>query len=283
MVKDQSIWQIQKYGGDILDINRLIRYRKILEVFSLKGKNAIVTGGNKGLGRAISLGLASAGANVVIAARELEASENVAKEIKKIGTDSLAVKTDVSNQKDVKDLVNKTIEKFNRIDILVNNAGVINRPRQAATEIPEEVWDWVIDINLKGTFLVSREVAKSMIENKKGKILCIGSILCEIAQAWHAPYVASKGGIRQLVKALALEWAPYKIHVNALCPHYFRTDFVKKSLEDPERYEQILKNTPMGRVGEPEDLIGSSIFLCSEASNLMTGQIILIDAGYSLQ
>jgi len=265
-----------------MNIEKLIKDKRIGELFSLKGKNAIVTGGNKGLGRAISLGLAAAGANVVIAARGVEASENVAKEIKKIGTVPLVVKTDVSNQNNVKDLVDMSLEKFKRIDILVNNAGIINRPRQAATEISEEVWDQVIDINLKGTFLVSREVAKCMIENKKGKILCIGSMLCEIAQAWHAPYVASKGGIRQLVKALALEWAPYNIHVNALGPHYFRTDFVKKSLQDPERYKTVIQNIPMKKVGEPQDIIGSSIFLCSDASNLLTGQIILIDAGYSL-
>jgi len=268
--------------GGTLDINELIANRKILEAFSLKDKNAIVTGGNKGLGRAISLGLASAGANVVIAARDLEASEKVSDEIKNIGTDSLIVKTDVSDQEDVRNLIDKTIEKFNRIDILVNNAGVINRPRQAATEISEEIWDWVIDVNLKGTFLVSREVAKNMIKNKKGKILCIGSMLCEIAQPWHAPYVASKGGIRQLVKALALEWAAYNIHINALCPHYFRTDFVEKSLKDPERYKAIMQNIPMKKIGEPEDIIGGAIFLCSEASNLLTGQIILIDGGYSL-
>ncbi len=254
----------------------------ILNLFSLKGKNAIITGGNKGLGKSISLGLAAAGANVVIAARDAEASEEVISEIKKIGSDSIFIKTDVSNQKDVENMVKKAISKFKCIDILVNSSGVINKPRQAATEIPEEVWDWVIDVNLKGTFLVSREVAKSMIENKKGKILCIGSMLCEIAQAWHAPYVASKGGIRQLVKALALEWAPYNIHVNALCPHYFRTGFVENTLKDPENYEEIIKKIPMRKVGEPEDIIGSSIFLCSEASNLMTGQIILIDAGYSL-
>lgn len=265
-----------------MNIEKLIKDKRIGELFSLQGKNAIVTGGNKGLGRAISLGLAAAGANVVIAARDVEASKKVAKEIKKIGTVPLVVKTDVSNQNDVKYLVDMALEKFKRIDILVNNAGIINRPRQAATEISEEVWDQVIDINLKGTFLVSREVAKGMIENKKGKILCIGSMLCEIAQAWHAPYVASKGGIRQLVKALALEWAPYNIHVNALGPHYFRTDFVKKSLQDPKRYKTVIQNIPMKKVGEPQDIIGSSIFLCSDASNLLTGQIILIDAGYSL-
>lgn len=265
-----------------MDVNKLIRDAKILNLFSLKGRNAIVTGGNKGLGKSISLGLASAGANVVIAARDTGASEEVVSEVKKIGTDSISIKTDVSNQRDVENMVKEAISKFKHIDILVNNSGVINRPRQAATEIPEEVWDWVINVNLKGTFLVSREVAKSMIENKKGKILCIASMLCEIVQAWHAPYVASKGGIRQLVKALALEWAPFNIHVNALCPHYFRTDFVEKTLKDPEHYEEIMKNIPMKKVGEPEDIVGSSIFLCSEASNLMTGQIILIDAGYSL-
>jgi len=265
-----------------MSIDDLKINKEIFKMFSLKDRNAIVTGGNKGLGRAISIGLALAGANVAIAARDIEVSKKVAEKIKSLGLNSLAINTDVSNQDDVINMVRKVKKEFGKIDILVNNAGVINRPRQAATEISENVWDWVIDINLKGTFLVSREVAKDMINNKKGKILCIGSILCEIAQAWHAPYVASKGGIRQLVKALALEWAPYKIHVNALCPHYFRTDFVKESLEDPERYEQILKNTPMNKVGEPEDLIGSAIFLCSEASNLITGQIILIDGGYSL-
>jgi len=265
-----------------LEINKLLKNKRIFNLFSLKGKNAIVTGGNKGLGRAISVGLALAGANVVIAARDIKASEEVAAEVESIGRKALVIRTDVSMQEEVRELVSLALKEFGRIDILVSNAGIINRPRQAAVDIPEKVWDMVINVNLKGTFLVSREVAKNMIKNKRGKILCIGSMLCEIAQAWHAPYVASKGGIRQLVKALALEWAPYNVHVNALCPHYFRTDFVRKTLEDHERYKLIIQNTPMKRIGEPEDIIGSSIFLCSEASDLITGQIILIDGGYSL-
>ncbi len=253
-----------------------------LRIFSLEDKIAIVTGGNKGLGRAISLGIASAGANVVIAARDMQKSEEVAGEIERYGRKSLAVRTDVSNQDQVKRLVLAAKKRFGKIDILVNNAGVINRPRQAATDIPEEVWDRIININLKGTFLVSREVAKDMISRREGKILCIGSMLCEIAQEMHAPYVASKGGIRQLVKALALEWAPNNVHVNALCPHYFRTDFVSESLENTERLKNIMDKIPMKKIGEPEDIVGSAIFLVSKASDLITGQILLIDAGYSL-
>jgi len=263
-------------------VNDLKIDKEIFKIFSLKDENAIVTGGNKGLGRAISIGLALAGANVAIAARDMELSEKVAEEIKSLGSGSSAIHTDISNQNDVIRMVKRVKKEFGKIDVLVNNAGVTNRPRQAATEIPEDVWDRVVDINLKGTFLVSREVAKDMIFNKKGKILCIGSMICEIAQAFHAPYIASKGGIKNLVKALALEWAPYNIHVNALCPGYFRTDFVKDTLENPKKYNQILKNTPLKRIGSPEDIIGSSIFLCSQASDLVTGQILLIDGGYSL-
>jgi len=254
----------------------------VFELFSLKGKNAIVTGGNKGLGKAISVGLALAGANVAIIARDLEASKEVAGRVELLGCRAMALQADISSQQEVCHVVGEVLKSFGRIDILVNNAGIINRPRQPATDIPESVWDRIIEVNLKGAFLMAREVAKDMIKNQSGKILFIGSMLCEIAQAGHAPYVASKGGIRQLVKALALEWAPYNVHVNALGPHYFRTDMVKESLTDPERYKSIIERIPMGRVGEPEDIVGSAIFLCSKASDLITGQVILIDGGYSL-
>jgi NAD(P)-dependent dehydrogenase (short-subunit alcohol dehydrogenase family) len=255
---------------------------EFLRRFSLEDKIAIVTGGNKGLGKAISLGLASAGAHVVIAARDVSSAEEVSAMIEKRGRKTLVVQTDVRNEDEVIRLVDESNRKFGYVDILVNNAGVINRPRQAATDITEEEWDRIININLKGTFLVSREVAKGMILRKKGKILCIGSMLCEIVQVMHAPYVASKGGIRQLVKALALEWAPYNIHVNALCPHYFRTDFVKETLDNEEHLNQLMDKIPMKRIGEPEDIVGAAIFLTSGASDLITGQILLIDAGYSL-
>jgi len=255
----------------------------INELFNIKGKNVIITGGNKGIGRAISYGMAQAGANIAIAARNIDISEKVCKEIEgKYPVNTLAIKTDVSSKKSVDRMVSKVIEAFGQIDVLVSNAGIINRPRQDAVEINEDLWDRIIEVNLKGTFLVCSRVAKEMIPRRKGKIICMASIMSKVAQRGHSPYIASKGGIYQFVKALALELAPYNIQVNALGPHYFRSEMTEASLQNKKRLKMIIDKIPLGRVGEPEDLVGSCIYLASKASDLVTGHLLMVDGGYTI-
>jgi len=177
--------------------------------------------------------------------------------------------------------------KLGPVDILMINAGVINRPRANVWEIDEAEWDQIIDINLKGTFLTIRRALLSMVPRKRGKIICMGSVTSVIGQEGHSPYVASKGGIAQLiaqlVKAVALEAAPFNINVNAIGPSYIKSDLVEVTLQDPEKRKQILSKLPLGRVGDPEDLVGACIFLASSASDYITGHLLMIDAGHSIK
>jgi NAD(P)-dependent dehydrogenase (short-subunit alcohol dehydrogenase family) len=175
------------------------------------------------------------------------------------------------------------VEELGPLDILMTNAGVINRPRANVWEIDEETWDSILSINLKGTFLCCRRAMQEMIPRRSGRIICMASIMSIIAQAGHSPYIASKGGISQFVKALALEAAPYNINVNAIGPTYIRSELVDITLQDPEKREQVLSKLPLGRVGDPEDLIGACVFLASKASEYITGHLLLIDGGHTIQ
>ena len=256
----------------------------IQELFSLEGKVAVVTGASRGLGLGIAKGLAAAGARVVVTSRHVEEAIEAAKGIEKeYGLPALALSGDVSNFGDVERIFDKTLDKFNKLDILMTNAGIINRPRQNTWEISEETWDSVIDINLKGTFLCCRRAMQEMVPQRSGKIICMASVTSVIAQAAHSPYVASKGGIAQFVKALALEAAPFNINVNAIGPTYIKSDLVKKTLADPEKEKEILAKIPIGRVGETEDLVGACVFLSSKASDYVTGHLLMIDGGHTIQ
>jgi NAD(P)-dependent dehydrogenase (short-subunit alcohol dehydrogenase family) len=255
----------------------------INDLFSLEGKNAIVTGASRGLGYGIARGFALAGANVLITSSQEDRSIAAAKEIaQESGKLVIGMASKASKSEDVDAMVARALAEFGRIDILMTNAGVINRPRQDTWDIDESTWDNIIDVNLKGTFLCGRRVLKEMIVQRSGKIICMASVLSTIAQQGHVPYVASKGGILQLMKAMALEAAPYGINVNAVGPTYVNTDLVTTTLSDPKKMEEILNKIPMRRVGEIEDIVGACIYLASKASDYVTGHLLILDGGHTI-
>lgn len=246
--------------------------------FDLNGKVALVTGAGRGLGEAVALGLAKAGADVAIVDLDIKAAQDVALKAQNLGRKAIAIQANVCVSDDVKEMVNSVINKFGTIDILVNNAGI--QRRNPCIEMTEEDWDAVIDVNLKGAFLCCKEVGKIMVKNRKGKVINITSLLGTVAQPNRGPYAASKGALVQLTKVLALEWAPLGINVNALGPGYFLTDLNKKLMDDKEEFDKLTSKIPMGRWGTLEDIVGPAVFLASEASDYMNGHVLYVDGGY---
>jgi len=247
------------------------------KLFEIPNKVAIVTGASKGLGKAIGIGLAKAGANIV-ATDVLDTSDTV-KEIKKLGRKAIGIKVDVSKKEDVEKMVKQTLDKFGKIDILVNNAGILRMGN--AEEIKEEDWNKVIQINLTGQFLCAQAVGKQMIKQKSGKIINIASIAGLGGYAQSVPYSASKAGIILLTKSLAVEWGKHNIQVNAICPGVFATDMTNSFLKDKQFMDMIKAKVPLGRYAKPEELTGTIIYLASEASDYMTGHALVIDGGWT--
>jgi NAD(P)-dependent dehydrogenase (short-subunit alcohol dehydrogenase family) len=241
------------------------------------GKVAIVTGGGKGIGRAIALGLAASGASVTIAARSPQEIEAVAEEIKKSGGKSMAVVTDLTVNEQLEDMVQKTISTFGRIDILVNNAA--RSFMRNLIDLREDGWDKVFDTNVKAVWLLSRLVARTMVEQKSGQIINITTIGAEKAEAGMAAYCCSKAALKMLTRSMALEWAPYGIRVNAVGPALTRTEFSKPIWSNPEIAKLVSAKIPMGRLAEPEDIVGAVLFLASGAADFITGQSIYVDGG----
>ncbi len=255
----------------------------VLSSFNLEGKTAIVTGAARGLGKAMATGLAEVGANIVIPDINYENARKTANEISELGVETLALKCDVTDKSEVQNMVEKTVDKFDNIDILINNAGLCKNI--AAEEMSLEDWQEVIDINLTGVFLCSQVVGKEMIDNKGGSIINISSMSAEIINypQPQCSYNASKAGVSQLTKSLAAEWAKYDIRVNAIAPGYMKTDLTAEILDkNPERKEHWIEPTPMKRMGKPKELKGLAVYLASEASSFMTGNIVKIDGGYTL-
>jgi NAD(P)-dependent dehydrogenase (short-subunit alcohol dehydrogenase family) len=247
-------------------------------MFDLTGKVAIVTGGAGGLGRPIALGLAKAGADVVIDDLEKANPQAVADEVKKLGRKALAVSYDVTSAESMQQMVDQVKKEFGHIDILVNVAGI--NARFSAEEMPPEEYEKVVRFNTLGTFLPCQAVGKLMIEQKKGKIINMGSV-----RGWVAPsmggsaYATSKGGVHQLTRTLAVEWAKHGINVNAVAPALIMTDMTREFLSKPEVYSKMTAEIPLARLGAPEDLLGAIILLASDDSDYITGQIIYVDGG----
>ena len=250
-------------------------------LFDLKDKVAMVTGGSRGIGFSMAKTLADHSANIVVINRRKEEGQKAAEEIRKCGVKCLAIRADVSQKEDVVNMVKKSLEEFQSIDILINCAGI--NIRKPALEFEEEEWDKIIDINLKGTFLCCQQVGKTMVQRRKGKIITVSSIGSLTAMWDRGPYCASKAGVSQLTKTLALEWSPYNVNVNAIAPGVIVTPLTEKLLEKgTEQYEKHMAKIPMGRFGKREDLIGCVVFLASSASDYINGQTIFIDGGWTI-
>ncbi len=247
-------------------------------LFDLSGKVALVIGGHGGIGKAIALGLAEAGADIAVASRNLEALEKVAKEIRAKGKKSLAVNVDVTDEKSVNEMVDVIKNTFQRIDILVNAAGLAIR--KPADSFPIEEWQKVMDINTRGTFLCCQAVGRVMLKQQSGRIINISSVRGRYGlPSGYAAYCPSKGAVDTLTRTLACEWAKSNVLVNAVAPTIVETDLTKDALADPAYAKQMKDRIPMGKWALPEDIVGPVIFFASEASSFVTGQILYIDGG----
>jgi len=247
--------------------------------FSLAGKVAIVTGGKRGIGKAIALAFAEAGADVAVCGRVIEDGEleAVAGEIRRLGRRSLAVQADVSRKSDVDNLVQKVTEQLGAIDILVNNAGIVVRATLLDTS--EEDWDRVINIDLKGYYLCSQAVGRKMVEQKKGSIINITSSHAFKVSPGAVAYGIAKAGVVMLTRGLAQELGSYGIRANAIAPILVKTEMTRSRWSDPEFLKKREARIPLGRVAEPGDIVGTALFLASDASSLISGHTVLIDGG----
>ena len=253
-----------------------------LPSLELNGKVAIVTGSTKGIGYGLACGLAQAGADVVITSRHQDDCIRVADEISKdYNVKTLALAVDVTKGEQVQSLMQKTVEQFGHIDVLVNNAGTASS--KPSEDLTERDWNYILEINQKAVFFTAQAVGKQMIAQKSGKIINVASIFGLVGSKAILPYCVSKGGVLQMTKTLALEWAEYNIQVNALCPGYIITPMNEDYVTNKSIHDQIISKTPMKRFGEIEDMKGPIVFLASESSNYMTGQTLTVDGGWTSQ
>ena len=251
----------------------------ILQKFNLNGQTALVTGCKRGIGKAIAIGLAEAGADIIGVSASLEKSESdIEKEIHRIGKKFHAYQCDFKNRNQLYSFIDQVTSKFSKIDILVNNAGTIRRA--PAAEHSDSYWDEVIEVNQTSQFILTREFGKSMLEQEQGKIIFVASLLTFQGGITVPGYAASKGAVGQLTKALANEWAGRGVNVNAIAPGYIATDNTKALRENTERNKSILERIPANRWGNPNDLVGAAIFLASEASSYVHGNVLLVDGGW---
>ncbi len=247
-------------------------------LFRLEDSVAMVVGGYGGIGSELCKGLAYYGARVAVVGRSEKKAKALARVIDRTGGEALGLTGDICHPDDVARLVQTVMDHFGRIDIMINCAGThADRP---AEEYEEKDWDRVVDLNLKGAFLVAQAVGRVMIKQKRGKIINISSVRSVLGiRSGYVAYCSSKGGLNMLTKQLASEWAQYNININAIAPTFIRTELVSHYLNRKEFYESLINRIPMGRVGEPMDLVGATIFLASPASDFITGQILFVDGG----
>ncbi|MDW7739080.1 MAG: SDR family NAD(P)-dependent oxidoreductase [Bacillota bacterium] len=244
----------------------------------LTGENAIVTGAGKGIGRAIALKLAESGAKVFAVSRTLKDLEVVRDEIRKGGGECSIFSCDVQNVNQISEMVDKVSEEAGKIDILVNSAGL---NIQAHTlDVTEEQWDTVINTNLKGSFFTSQAAARKMKEFNEGRIISITSQMAFVGFFKRAAYCASKGGLTQATKAMAVELAEFNIKVNCVAPTFLKTPLTEPMFEDIDFYNEVLSRIPLGKIGTPDDVVGAVLYLCSDSADLITGSTILVDGGW---
>ena len=250
------------------------------KLFDLTGKVAVITGGNGGIGLGIAMGLAGAGANIVIAARSVEKTAQALEDIRTLGVEAHGITVDVTQEPAIQRMVTSTIDHMGRLDILVNNSGIAVRAQPQ--ELASAQWDSVVDVNLRGAFLASKEAYAQMVKAGGGKVINVGSMYSIFGSDWGSPYAASKGGLVQLTKSLAVAWAKDNIQVNAVLPGWIVTDLTRGIQDaDPNRYDNISRRIPTGRWGEPSELAGAAVFLASTASDYVTGATLAVDGGYS--
>ncbi len=250
------------------------------DMFRLDGKVVVVIGGGGGIGELMAEGMAERGAKIAIASRNMQKLADIAKTIhEKTGSEVAAFKMDITDERSVIQCAKDVVEKFGTVDILVNSQGLnIKRP---AAEFPPDEWDQMFAVNVRGVMLACREFGKTMIENRKGKIINLSSVRGTRATMWdgNEGYCATKGAVDMITRTLASVWAQYNINVNAIGPSLIRTELASATLNDPEKLAKYVANVPLKRVGEPKDLVGLCIFLASPASDFITGQIIYLDGG----
>jgi NAD(P)-dependent dehydrogenase (short-subunit alcohol dehydrogenase family) len=256
--------------------------KNVLEMFKLNGRRALVTGGTKGLGKIMATALAQAGADVAVSSRHLEEAQAAAAEIaKETGRQTLGLAADVSVGADVERMAKELDQGFGPIDILFNNAGI--NIRGTTSEMKEADFDAVIAINLKGPFLCAKAFGPAMAKRRWGRIINMGSIMSVVALAGRAPYAASKAGVLNMTRVMALEWATNGVTVNAICPGPFATEMNLTLLNNPEAYKAFVSKLPIGRWGELEEIAGVAVFLASNASSYVTGTGVYVDGGWTAQ
>ncbi|HMC55919.1 MAG TPA: glucose 1-dehydrogenase [Gemmatimonadaceae bacterium] len=249
-----------------------------LQSLDLTGRAAVVVGGTSGIGKAIALGLADAGADVVVAGRRAQLAADVAREIESRGRRSIGTPADVTDAGSMQALADATIRALGKIDILVNAAGrTIRRP---TIDVSDAEWDEILDTNLTGMLRACRAFGRHMMERRYGRIINIGSLTSVLALYEVAAYGASKAGVAALTKSLAVEWAPFGVCVNAILPGVFRTALNEGLLDGTERGRELLLRTPMRRFGQPEECVGAAVFLASEAASFVTGHLLAVDGGF---
>ena len=249
-----------------------------MNLFSLEGRVALVTGAGRGIGRGIAEGLAAQGARVVCAARTRDQLDDAVRTIQAAGGEALAVEVDVARMASLDEAVAATLTQFGQIDILVNNAGM--NIREPIDEVAEEHFDNIVDVNLKGLYFLSQRVGREMMRHRRGKIINIGSLTTGYALAKVSVYTATKGAVGQLTKVQAVEYGPHNIQVNAICPGFVVTHLTEKLWADDTMRAWGEGRCALGRLATPEDMIGTAAFLAAPASDYVTGQVIYVDGGF---